>query len=458
MSPETRYARSGDLRIAYQVVGSGPFDLVFVPGFVSNIELLWEMPEWAQFFSRLAAFSRLILFDKRGTGLSDRVAGIANLEERMDDVRAVMDAGGSERAALFGVSEGGPMSLLFAATYPQRSQAVVLYGSYAYPSHLLADDEFNREIKRVDRLWGTGEYFLTRYMPRGISEESARRVFARFERQSASPSAVIAICRMNREIDARHVLPVIRVPTLVMHRIGDGAIPVEAGRYLADNILGAKYVELPGTDHVPFFERSIVDRIIGETQEFLTGSRDEVEVDRVLATVMFTDIVDSTKRASELGDRQWRALLDRHDDTVRQQLARFRGQEVKNLGDGFMATFDGPARAVRCAASICESVRPLGIAVRSGLHTGEVELKCDDVAGIAVHIAARVAAEAEAGETVVSSTVRDLVAGSGLNFQDRGIHELKGLPEAMHLYSVVQVRFEWRLAVHLAEVAYPGVA
>jgi class 3 adenylate cyclase len=245
---------------------------------------------------------------------------------------------------------------------------------------------------------------------------------------------------MNREIDARHVLPVIRVPTMVIHRVGDSAINVELGRYLAANIPGAKYVELPGTDHTPFYERDITDRIVDETEEFLTGSRSEPDIDRVLATVMFTDIVDSTKRAAELGDRQWRALLDRHDDTVRQQLARFRGHEVKNLGDGFMATFDGPARAVRCAASICETVRPLGIAVRSGLHTGEVELKRDDVAGIAVHIAARVAAEAEAGETVVSSTVRDLVAGSGLRFQDRGIRSLKGLPEDVHLYSVIDPR------------------
>jgi class 3 adenylate cyclase len=440
MPPETRYAKSGELRIAYQVVGSGPFDLVFVPGFVSNIDLFWEMPEWAYFLGRLSAFSRLILFDKRGTGLSDRVAGIATLEERMDDVRAVMDAAGSERAALFGVSEGGPMCLMFAATYPQRATALALYGCYVRPRHLLRDDDFGREMALIDRLWGTGEYLLARYMPRGLSAEAARPVFARLERQSASPSAVMAIHRMNREIDARHVLPVIRVPTLVMHRVGDGAIDVEMGRYLAANIPGARYLELPGNDHVPLYERDITDRIVDEVEEFLTGSRSPPELDRVLATVMFTDIVDSTQRASELGDRQWRALLDRHDDTVRQQLARFRGQEVKNLGDGFMATFDGPARAVRCAASICESIRPLGIAVRSGLHTGEVELKRDDVAGIAVHIAARVAAEAEAGETVVSSTVRDLVAGSGLRFQDRGIHELKGLPDALHLYSVLQAR------------------
>jgi len=343
-------------------------------------------------FSRLAAFSRLILFDKRGTGLSDRDVGIATLEERMDDVRAVMDAAGSEHAALFGISEGGPMSLLFAATYPQRARALVLYGSYALSEHLLVSEvEFNKEIELIDRLWGSGGYLMARYMPRGLSEEVARQRFARFERQSASPSAVMAIRRMNREIDARHFLPAIRVPTLVMHRVGDSAINVELGRYLAANIPGAKYVELPGNDHVPIFERDITDRIVDETEEFLTGSRSEPDVDRVLATVMFTDIVDSTKRAAELGDRQWRALLDRHDETVRQQLARFRGQEVKNLGDGFMATFDGPARAVRCAASICELVRPLGIAVRSGLHTGEVELKRDDVAGIAVHIAARVA-------------------------------------------------------------------
>lgn len=332
------------------------------------------------------------------------------------------------------------MSVLFAATYPQRARALVLYGSYARPTHLLSDDDFNQEIELIDRLWGTGEYILTRYMPRGLSDEAARRILARFERQSASPSAVMAIRRMNREIDARHVLPAIRVPTLVMHRVRDIAINVDLGRYLAANIPGARYVELPGTDHVPLDEPDIMDRIVDETEEFLTGSRSEPDVDRVLATVMFTDIVGSTKQAAELGDRQWRALLDRHDDTVRQQLARFRGQEIKNLGDGFLATFDGPARAVRCATAISDAVQPLGIAVRSGLHAGEVEFKRDDVAGIAVHIAARVAAEAGAGETVVSSTVRDLVAGSGLRFKDRGICSLKGLPEEVHLYSVLGTR------------------
>jgi class 3 adenylate cyclase/esterase/lipase len=432
--PETRYARSGEVRIAYQVTGDGPLDLVFVPGFVSNLELLGEMPEWAQFFARLAAFSRLIKFDKRGTGLSDRVAGIAPLEERMDDVRAVMDAAGSERAAVFGVSEGGAMSVLFAATYPDRAQALVLYGSYARASHLLSDEQFNEEQELIDRTWGTGEYILKRYMRGGMSDDAARQKFARFERQSASPSAVLAIRRMNREIDARHVLPSIRVPTLVMHRVGDSAVSVEHSRFLAANIPGAKYVELPGTDHIPFYDRDISDRIVDEAEEFLTGSRTEVEPDRVLATVMFTDIVDSTTRAAALGDRDWRRLLDRHDEAVRQEIARFRGRAVKSLGDGFLATFDGPARGVRCAAAIAERIRPLGIAVRSGLHTGEIELTRDDVAGIAVHTAARVAELAGGGEVLVSSTVKDLVAGSGLRFADRGSHPLRGLPEPLRLF------------------------
>jgi len=435
--PETRYAKSGDVHIAYQVLGSGPIDLVFVPGFVSNVEFNWEQPGRAYFLSRLAGFSRLITFDKRGTGLSDRHVGIANLEERMDDVRAVMDATGSDRAALFGVSEGGAMSMLFAATYPERTRALVFYGTYArHPT--LTPDALPHHLELAERVWGTGEY-LARYMaPTLVTDESMRRDFARWERQGASPAGAVASLRMSGEVDARGILPAIRIPTLVMHRVGDTRVTVGAGRYIAEHIPGAKYVELPGIDHSPFGDRDIMDRIVDETEEFLTGSRScEVELDRVLATVLFTDIVDSTKRAAELGDREWRALLDRHDGAVRQQLARFRGNEVKNLGDGFMATFDGPARAVRCAAAISESVRPLGIAVRSGLHTGEIELRRDDIAGIAVHIAARVAAEAEAGETIVSSTVRDLVAGSGLRFEDRGTRALKGLPEEVRLYRVL---------------------
>jgi class 3 adenylate cyclase len=394
--------------------------------------------EWANLFSRLATFSRLILFDKRGTGLSDRNAGIANLEERMDDVRAVMDAAASERAVLYGSSEGGPMSLLFAATYPQRVQALVLYGSYAKHPTLTTEDALQERIALLERLWGTGDYLLGRFLPTLSVDEARRHAAARLERQSASPQAVIAITKMYPEIDARHILPVIRVPTLVMHRVGDRIIPVEAGRYLGRNIAGAKYVELRGDNHIPLYEPEVFDRIIGEVEEFLTGSRGEIEIDRVLATVMFTDIVDSTKRAAELGDREWRALRERHNGAVRQLLTRFRGHEVKNLGDGFLATFDGPARAIRCATAISDAVRPLGIALRSGLHTGEIELTSDDVTGIAVHIAARVAAEATASETIVSSTTRDLVAGSGLRFEDRGIHALKGLPDDVHLYAVIR--------------------
>lgn len=435
--PETRYAKSGDLRIAYQVVGSGSFDLVFIPGFVSNIDMVWEIPELADFRSRLARISRLILFDKRGVGLSDRAAGIANLEDRMDDVRAVMDAVGSDRAVLFGMSDGGPMSLMFAASYPERVQAMVLYGSYARHRLATSEDELKRQIDVIDRSWGTGELILGWFTPSVISDQEARRFAARYERASASPAAAIALTKMNSEIDARHILSAIRVPTMIIHRVGDSVAPVEAGRDLAANIPGAKYLELPGNNHVPWYEPDIVDRVVGEIEEFVTGSRSEAEIDRVLATVMFVDIVQSTQRAAALGDRKWRALLDRHDEIVRQQLARFRGTEVKNLGDGFLATFDGPARAVRCATAIAETVRPLGIAVRSGLHTGEIELRRDDIGGIAVHMAARVAGIAEPGETVVSSTVRDLVAGSGLRFDDRGLHELRGFSEKLHLYRVL---------------------
>lgn len=330
------------------------------------------------------------------------------------------------------------MSVLFAATYPQRVRALILYGSYT--GARLTQELLDQRIEQIDRFWGTGQFWLPRYSPKLLTDETARRAYARFERQSASPSAAMAIQRLNREIDIRHVLPAIRVPSLVMHRVGDAAIPVEWGRELAAGIPSARYVELPGDDHVPWHEPEITDRIIGEIEEFLTGSRtSKSEIDRVLATVMFTDIVDSTRRAAELGDRQWRTLLDRHDEAVRQQLQRFRGHEVKNLGDGFMATFDGPARAVRCASAIADTVQQLGIAVRGGLHTGEIELKGDDIGGIAVNIAARVAAIAGPNETLVSSTVRDLVAGSGLRFEDRGRHALKGLPEEVQLYTALSV-------------------
>jgi class 3 adenylate cyclase len=430
--PEIRYAKSGDVRIAYQVTGSGPLDLVYVPGFISNLDKQWEIPVWSYFFSRLASFSRLIQFDKRGTGLSDRIAGIASLEDRMDDVRAVMDAAGSENAALFGVSEGGPMSLLFAATYPKRVRALALYGSFA--RHPLAGNAnaLQQQVESVDRLWGTGEFLRQFFLPANAAVELP--AIASFERQAASPSAVATILQMNFEIDARHILPLIRVPTLVLHQAGDARIPITAGQYIADHVPGAKMVTLQGKDHLWVYEREMSDRIAGEIEEFLTGSRRVIETDRVLVTVMFTDIVDSTKRAAELGDSRWRELVDRHDKIVREQLGLFRGREVKSLGDGFLATFDGPARAVRCATAISQAVRPLGINVRAGLHTGEIELNGSDISGIAVNIAARVAAVAEPGMTMVSSTVRDLVAGSGLRFEDRGRHALKGISEDMQLY------------------------
>jgi pimeloyl-ACP methyl ester carboxylesterase len=433
--PETRYAKSGDVHIAYQVVGSGPLDVVWVPGFISNLELEGDYPEMQHFIGRLIAFCRLIRFDKRGTGLSDRAFGVPTLEQRMDDVRAVMDAVGSARSALFGQSEGGPMSLLFAATYPERTQALILWGAFAVsPLHTWPPERFQARLDELERTWGSGAQ-LAQVAASKTSDESFARGYARLERLSMSPAAVLAIARMNREIDVRQILSAIRVPTLIVHRTDDRRVDVQSGRDLAALMPAAKYIELPGIDHLPFFGDA--DRVADEIEEFLTGSRHEVESDRVLATVLFTDIVDSTKRAAELGDRQWRALLDRHDQAVREQFARFRGREVKNLGDGFLATFDGPARAIRCAAAIAHSVQPLGIGLRAGLHTGEIELKRDDIGGIAVHIAARVADLAGPGESLVSSTVRDLVAGSGLRFADRGLHALRGLPEQVHLYTVL---------------------
>jgi class 3 adenylate cyclase/alpha-beta hydrolase superfamily lysophospholipase len=434
MEPETRYANSGDICIAYQVVGSGPLDLVLVPGYISNLDHAWDEPGLAHLLSRLSAFSRLIMFDKRGTGLSDRLGTSPTLEERMDDVRAVMDAVGSERAALFGISEGGAMSALFAATYPERTQALVLYASYGhFPTWVLPSEKFESFISFINTAWGTGAS-LNVFAPSKVNDERFRRWWSRFERLGASPSAAVALMRMNNEIDIRHILPAIRVPTFVLHRTGDLRVNVEAGRYLGSNIPGAKYVELTGPDHVPWV--GDVDRLADEVEEFLTGSRVDIEPDRILATVMFTDIVDSTKRASELGDRRWRTLLEQHDRIARQEIARFRGREVKTLGDGFLATFDGPARAVRCAMSIAEGVRNLGLEVRGGVHTGEVEVKCDDIGGIAVHIASRVSALAQSGEVLVSGTVRDLVAGSGLRFTDRGARSVKGIADEIRLFSV----------------------
>jgi class 3 adenylate cyclase len=438
MLPETRYARSGDLRIAYQVIGHGPVDLVFVPGFVSNIECLWDDPVIASFFRRLASFSRLILFDKCGTGLSDRVGGLPNLEKRMDDLRAVMQAVGSKSAAVFGVSEGGALAVLFAATYPERVNALVLYAVFA--SHrvwVVPPERFEAVVKHTDRTWGTDER-VPFFAPSRAADESFRRWWARYERLSASPTAATTLMRMNNEIDIRPVLPSVRVPTLVLHRAGDLIVEVGAAHHLSQNIPGAKYVELPGSDHFPWAGDTA--RLADEIEEFLTGARSNTEADRVLATVLFTDIVNSTERARDLGDRAWCDLLERHNQVVRREIAQFRGREVKTLGDGFLVTFDGPARAIRCAVAISREVQALGIEVRSGLHTGEIVVADDDVSGIAVHIASRMAHLATASEVIVSSTVRDLVAGSNITFGPGQNYRVKGLEEEIRVFPVVEAR------------------
>lgn len=440
MPPETRYAKSGDVNIAYQVVGEGPFDLIWVPGWISNVEQSWEVPEYAHFLQRLASFSRLILFDKRGTGLSDRVSidRLPTLEERMDDVRAVLDAAGSERAAVFGASEGGNMSVLFAATYPERVRALVLASVYAkrvasedYP-WAPTREERERESERLEREWG-GDIDVARLAPSAAEDPALLRRVATFFRQSASPGAAVALNRMNTEIDTRAVLPTISAPTLVLQRLHDRSVRVEEGRWIAGQIPGARYVELDGDDHLVWIGP---DDLLDEVEAFLTGVRRGPELDRVLATVLFTDIARSTETAADVGDRRWRGLLEEHNRLVRQELDRYRGRELDAAGDGFLATFDGPARAVRAACAIRDKLGQLGLHLRAGVHTGECEVMGDKVAGVAVHTGARIAAEADPGEVLVSSTVKDLVVGSGIEFEDRGEHELKGVG-SWRLYSVV---------------------
>jgi pimeloyl-ACP methyl ester carboxylesterase/class 3 adenylate cyclase len=448
VNPETRYARSGDVNIAYQVIGDGPIDLVFVPGFVSNIELGWTVPDRGDFLRALASFARVIQFDKRGTGMSDRVGvqELPTLETRMDDVRAVMDAARSERAALFGVDTGGTMSVLFAATYPERTSALVLFGALArtlwapdYPWGP-TEQEYLRRIEELENSWGMREYgaeIAGRYSP-SIPEKD-REAWAAYLRQAASPGAIAAFERMNMEIDVRHVLPAIHTPTLVAHRSGDRIVDVGAGRFVAEQIPGARFLELPGEDHSPFtggFEQLVsgVEEFLGEVQS--ERAWEEAAPSRVLATVLFTDIVGSTAKAAELGDGAWRELLGRHHAVVRRHLAQYRGNEIDTAGDGFFASFDGPARGIRCASSIVRSVQELGLEVRAGLHTGECELLDGKVGGIAIHIGARVSAEAGPGEVLVSSTVKDLVAGSGIEFQERGPVELKGVPGEWRLFAV----------------------
>jgi class 3 adenylate cyclase len=439
-SAPIRYAENGEIHIAYQVVGDGPVDLVCVMGAITNLNVLWEDPEYRRFCERLASFSRLILFDKRGMGLSDRVRA-GTLEERMDDVRAILDAVGSESAALMGVSEGGPMSILFAATYPERTRALVLCGAEVkeettddWPWGETTREKFEQamDIDRIVERWGKGGG-IDDFAPSRAGDERLRQLAGRMQVESASPHDAVAFMRMAFEIDVRHVVPSVKAPTLILHRTDDRICHVENARWLARNVENSRYVELAGADHLPWIDG---DDILDEIQEFLTGVREPAEPDRMLATVLFTDIVGSTDRARELGDRRWRDLLERHNDVVRRDLERFRGVEVDTAGDGFFATFDGPARAIRCARSIVESVRSVGLEVRSGLHTGECELSGDSVRGIAVHTGARVTSVAGAGEVLVSSTVKDLVAGSGIEFTDRGVHELKGIPGEWRLYAV----------------------
>lgn len=441
--PVTRYAMSGDLHIAYQTFGDGPFDLVYAPGFISHVEMNWELPYWANIFRRLAHFCRVIVFDKRGTGLSDRVGGWPTLDERMDDVRAVMDAAGSERAALIGISEGGPMCMVFAALYPERASALVLRGTGprfatgpGWPWGW-TEEAVVPQLDLAEDNWGTGT--VLPYFIQGISDdERAQEESGRFERFAASPGAARQLLEMNLKLDIRPVLSSISAPTLVIHRSGDYIVPVEAGRYTAERIPNAMFVELPGDFHLSA-RPGVEDEAMDLVEQFLTGSRGDHDIDRVLATVLFTDIVNSTERASALGDHAWRDLLDRHDTLTRKEIERFSGREIKSLGDGFLAAFDGPGRALRCARTITDEARRIGIEVRCGLHSGECEVRGDDLAGIAVHIGARIGGLAQPGEVLVSMTVKDLVIGSGFEFRDRGMHTLKGVPEQWKLYSMASV-------------------
>jgi class 3 adenylate cyclase len=436
----TRYARNGDARIAYQVIGDGPLDVVVVPGFVSNVEYLWELPGVPEVFERFGSYARVITWDKRGTGLSDPIDRLPPLEERMDDMLAVLDAAGSQQAALFGVSEGGPLSILFAATHPRRVSALVLYASAA---RMARDDgyewglpEDTYENERVRQMildgWGDGA-LLDIFAPSYADDERMREIWGNYQRRGASPSMGLATMQAMMAIDVRDALPTISVPTLLLHRAGDRAIRPQSSRYMAERIPGARYVELDGSDHLWF--AGDVDSIFDEVEEFLTGTRRKVVTNRALATVLFTDIVDSTRMLRELGDRGWRNLLGEHETIVEAELARYRGREIKTLGDGVMASFDGPARAVSCAAAIRDRLRGLGVAMRAGVHTGECEIVGDDLAGVAVNIAARVAALAGPGEVLISQTVKDLIYGSGIELEDRGATELKGLPDSWRLFA-----------------------
>jgi pimeloyl-ACP methyl ester carboxylesterase/class 3 adenylate cyclase len=439
VTPEIRYAKSGDVHIAYQTFGQGPENIVIIPGFISHIEHVWDSPDQSRWLNYLSGRARVLLFDKRGTGLSDRQGQLPNLDHRMDDARAVMDAAGISRAAIMGVSEGGSLAAVFAASHPQRCTALILYGAFArFSDWFPTEQKFNGFLNYVETAWGTGNS-VAGFAPSKKGDTEFQRWWGRFERLGGSPSAVINLMRLNSDINIENILQSVLVPTLVLHRTQDPTVSIQAGRFLAAHIPNAKLVELEGPDHIYWLGDNAL-QIADIVLEFIARpgmeARSTVEAQRMLATILLTDIVESTSQARELGDSEWRKLLLAHDVTVRREIARFRGSEVKSTGDGFLVLFDGPARAIHCALAITEGMQPLGIQVRSGVHTGEVERTQTDVHGIAVHIAARVMDKGSAGDVMISRTVKDRVSGSGIKFDDAGEHSLKGIEEKWRLYKV----------------------
>lgn len=438
----TCYAKSGDVHVAYRAVGDGPLDVVFMPGWISHCEVCWEEPRYAHFLSRLASLGRLLFIDKRGVGLSDPVVGAPTIEDRMEDIRAVMDHAESERAVLLGISEGGPMNIVFAAAHPERTRSLILYGTFARGVHaddypwMPTNDVYERAYAVYDRDWGTGRS-LRSLAPELADDPPSREFWARYERQSASPAMAIAVQQLARRIDVRDLLAAVRVPTLVLHRTGDRRVPVENGRVLAAAVPGARFVELDGDAHL--FWAGDADTMLDEIDTFVTGTRRRAPVDRVLATILVTDIVESTRHAVNLGDRRWRSVLERHDVLAGTCVRGHRGRVAKQTGDGLLAVFDGPGRGIACALDLVDQVAGLGVEIRAGLHTGEIEVRDEDVAGIAVHVAARIGALAAASEVLVSSTVCDLAAGSRFEFVDRGTHDLKGVDGPRHLFGARDV-------------------
>jgi pimeloyl-ACP methyl ester carboxylesterase len=432
-TPVTRYAKSEGVHVAYQEYGSGPVKIVFVPGFVSHIDNYWTHPNVVRWLDRLGSFANVVMFDKRGTGLSDRVGSVPGVDERMDDVRAVMDAVGWEKAVVFGVSEGGSLAALFAAHHPERCDALIIYAGFAqFKSWLPTNEDLENLFSYIDTAWGTGDS-LPLFAPTSEGDIAFQEWWGRFERLGADPASAIDLMRMNSKIDITGILPTIHMPTLVIHRVEDTLIDFDAGELLAERIPDAKLVRLPGADHLPWVGEDPL-RIIDEMEQFLTGAQTVTQADRVLATVVFTDIVDSTAKANAMGDRRWRNLMHAHENLVRTETDRFRGELIKSTGDGFLITFDAPARAIRCALAVGTGIHALGLEIRAGVHTGEIQLIGDGIEGISVNIASRIANMAGADEVLVSRTVKDLIAGSGIALEDRGAHALKGIPDQWELY------------------------